>query len=125
MAQSGRADSPRTLADLTNELARVRSNIEKAQKDVTAKSKELFQQQHDIEYKDPSIAKIREDIDALEKQLIAKRQELNIKVTLLPGTKAIEDQRRDLFTNLQDLQATEQAILNEIKALESTGGATQ
>ena len=116
------ATATKTLGELTNELGQVRSKIEKAQQDVAEQSKVIWQAQHDLEYSDPSLAKLRQEIDDLQKQMIQKRQELNLRIALLPGSKDLEAKRRALFENLQNLQATEQAILNEIKALEAGGG---
>ena len=116
---SANEGTPSKREQLTKELAKVRSDIDAAQKSITAQSKVLWKSQHDLEYSDPSLVKLREEITALEKELIGKRQELNLKLSLIPEMKTIDSKRRDLFTNLESLKATEQAIVNEITALDN------
>jgi septal ring factor EnvC (AmiA/AmiB activator) len=117
-----RAETSPKREQLTKELAKVRSDIEAAQESISAQSKALWKTQHDLEYNDPSISKLREEITELEKVLVTKRQELNLKLSLIPERTSIDLKRRDLFTNLQNLKATEQAIVNEITALDNAAG---
>ena len=116
---SANSGTPTKREQLTKELAKVRSDIEAAQKSISAQSKALWKTQHDLEYNDPSIMKLREEITDLEKELIGKRQELNLKLSLVPEMKTIDSKRRDLFSNLESLKATEEAIVNEITALDN------
>jgi chromosome segregation ATPase len=117
-AEGASADRKKQLDD---DLARIRAELTSAQQQIAEKSKSLWQQQHDLEYGDPEMAKLREEIVAIEKQLVDKRQQLNTRLSLKPEMKEIEKQRRALFQNIEKLRQEEQAVMNELRALEFAG----
>lgn len=104
------------MARLDAELAKVRSDLTAAQDDLGKQSQEILRQQNEIEYGDPDTRKLKEEVVALEKQLIEKRKELQLRMKLNPKLKELDSKRTDLFRNLESLRATEQAIVNELKA---------
>ena len=68
---------------------------------LTAKVKELWQKQHDLEYADPEIARIRKDMVELERQLVEKRKDLAQQLARKPEIKKLEQERLDLVRQLQ------------------------
>ena len=106
-------------AALQAELAKVEADFAKAQADLAARSQDMLKQQHEIEYGDPDTKALKETIIALEKDLIAKRKELQLRIALNPKLKELENQRSELFRNVDKLRQTQQAIQNELKALDA------
>jgi hypothetical protein len=113
-------DEPAVRLDQLNlDLSRVRSELVNAQSNLTAQTKVLWAQQHDLEFQDPEAVRIREDIKNLEAQLLEKRRLLAVRLSLIPAMRDVEKARRSLFAELQNLKDQEQAILREISALQN------
>ncbi len=110
------------LEVLNADLEKVRDQLASATRDLRSSVEALWRQQHDVEYSDPEIKKIHDEITVLEKQMLQKREFLNARRALLPEIKKLEDQRKELYTRLDNLQAQEKQILNEIKTEQNTGG---
>lgn len=108
-----------TLPSLQKELADTRARIDALQGSMAERAKELREQQHAIEYGNPEIMALREEMLALERQLLEKRKNLQVQIALQPEIKKVEEQRRQLFQELQKLRSTEAAIQREITALET------
>ncbi len=112
------------VARLDAELVKVRSDLSAAQTSLGEQSQEILRQQNEIEYSDPDTKKLKDEVVVLEKQLIEKRKELQLRMKLNPKLKELDAKRTELFRNLESLRATEQAIVNELKAV-GVEGAVQ
>lgn len=111
-------DAAEQMDKLAAELEQVRSDLTKAQEDLSGRNKAIWDRQHELEYNDPVISKLREEIKALEAQMVQKRQELSMRISLVPAMKDLEKDRQALFKNLKELREREQAILRELSSLE-------
>lgn len=108
-------EAEKSLAD---ELAEVRATIAAKQEALADRTKELWRQQHDLEYSDPVASRLREEIKEMEKEILAKRRELDERLRTLPEWREINKKRTALFHEVQELKEQEQLILNEIAAAE-------
>lgn len=117
-AMAAEGDSARPRSTVEQELADVQGQLSALQNSLTEQSRALVQKKHDLEYGDPEIVRIREELVALEKQVLEKRKELNRRSSLHPAIQKIEQERRELFQNLERLRAEEKALQNELKAMD-------
>jgi len=111
-------DPPKTAESLQAELSVVRQQIAEARTNLAVQSKELWKQQHDLEYADPECAQLRDEIKALEAQIMEKRRQLDVLLKTKDPIRALDDQRRQLIEDLRALVEKERLILNEITALD-------
>lgn len=118
------ADTPKTAESLQAELQVVRQQIAEARTNLAVQSKDLWKQQHDLEYADPECAQLRDEIKALEAQIMEKRRQLDVLLKTKDPIRALDDQRRQLIEDLRALVEKERLILNEITALDGPEEST-
>lgn len=111
-AASGQTAAP----SLESELKKVQADLQFAQTNLTVRTSELWQSQHDLEYGDPDLKQLRESLVALEKQVLEKRKEIQVRLAAKPEYKALEAQRKDLFRRVEELRLKEEVIRREISS---------
>lgn len=110
---------PAAREKLVRELSDVQAALVAALASMTTNNAALLEQQHAIEFNDPDLQALRGEMIALEKELVEKRKQLEVRMSLHPEMKVLEQQRRALFRNVQELRDREAAIQRELAAAEN------